>query len=196
MKGKKDLVLVGGGGHCKACIDVIESGSEYRIAGIVDPKAGIQQALLGYPYIGTDADLERLSREYQYFFVGVGQIRSPQTRIKIYRQLGVLGVARSTIVSPRAHVSRHAAIGAGTIIMHGAIVQAGAIIGENCIINDHAIVEHDARIAAHCHISTAAVINGEAKVGEGCFVGSGCIVFQNAAIPPYQVISAGSIFRK
>ena len=32
----KKIILIGGGGHCKSCIDVIEQEGKYRIAGIVD----------------------------------------------------------------------------------------------------------------------------------------------------------------
>ena len=35
---KEKLVLIGGGGHCRACIDVIERENKYQIAGIVDIK--------------------------------------------------------------------------------------------------------------------------------------------------------------
>ncbi|MBI4309254.1 MAG: acetyltransferase, partial [Candidatus Omnitrophica bacterium] len=35
---KKNLILIGGGGHCKSCIDVIESENKFKIAGIVDTK--------------------------------------------------------------------------------------------------------------------------------------------------------------
>jgi len=33
---KKELILIGGGGHCTACIDVIEQEGRFAIAGIVD----------------------------------------------------------------------------------------------------------------------------------------------------------------
>ena len=33
---KKSIVLIGGGGHCKACIDVIEVEGKYNIIGIID----------------------------------------------------------------------------------------------------------------------------------------------------------------
>ena len=32
------LILLGGGGHCKSCIDVIEQESKYTIEGILDKK--------------------------------------------------------------------------------------------------------------------------------------------------------------
>ncbi|MBI4645951.1 MAG: acetyltransferase, partial [Bacteroidia bacterium] len=33
MKGKQKIILIGGGGHCKACSDVIETEGKYNIAG-------------------------------------------------------------------------------------------------------------------------------------------------------------------
>ena len=34
----KQIILIGGGGHCKSCIDVIENGNKYKIRGIIDKK--------------------------------------------------------------------------------------------------------------------------------------------------------------
>ena len=31
------LLLIGAGGHCQSCIEVIEQNNKYLIAGIVDP---------------------------------------------------------------------------------------------------------------------------------------------------------------
>ena len=33
---KKSLILVGGGGHAKSCIDVVESEKKFKILGILD----------------------------------------------------------------------------------------------------------------------------------------------------------------
>ena len=38
---KQRIVLIGGGGHCKSCIDVIEQQGVYQIAGIVDLPEGV-----------------------------------------------------------------------------------------------------------------------------------------------------------
>ena len=35
-KKKDKIILIGGGGHCKSCIDVIEQEGRFTIAGIVD----------------------------------------------------------------------------------------------------------------------------------------------------------------
>ena len=42
IKNKK-LILIGGGGHCKACIDVIELENKYKIMGILDSPKNINK---------------------------------------------------------------------------------------------------------------------------------------------------------
>ena len=83
----KEIILVGGGGHCKACIDVIELKGIHRIAGIVDVTEKLNRKILGYRVIATDDDIPRLAKEYRYFLVTVGQIKSPERRIRIFKKL-------------------------------------------------------------------------------------------------------------
>jgi hypothetical protein len=54
---KEQIILIGGGGHFKSCIDVIEQEGIFDIAGIVDISEKRGLIVLGYPVIGTDADL-------------------------------------------------------------------------------------------------------------------------------------------
>ena len=44
------LILIGGGGHCASCIDVVEQEAKYRIAGIVEKDEIKSEKLLGYSY--------------------------------------------------------------------------------------------------------------------------------------------------
>jgi len=48
---KEKIILIGGGGHCKSCIDVVEQQGKYQIAGIVDLPEKLHQKLLGYEVI-------------------------------------------------------------------------------------------------------------------------------------------------
>jgi sugar O-acyltransferase (sialic acid O-acetyltransferase NeuD family) len=184
-----DLILFGGGGHCRSCIDVIEMEKKFQIAGIIDVAEKVNLSVLGYPVIGTDEDLSRLVKKYRYFLITIGQIESADLRIGKYEYLKKLGASFPVIVSPFAHVSKHSIIGAGTIIMHNVIVNAGAQIGENCIINTGAIIEHDVSIGDHCHISTGAIVNGGTTIGVKTFLGS------NSATRQYIEIGEG-VFMK
>ncbi len=192
----EEIILIGGGGHCRSCIDVIEAEGRFRIAGIVDMPEMVGSRLFGYPFIATDADLPELSRQYRNFLVTLGQVGVSETRAGLFTLLEELGAAFPTVISPRAYCSPRAEAGAGTIIMHGAVVNAGAIIGRNCILNTNAHVEHDAVIGDHCHIATGAIINGGVTVGRGSFIGSGAVTKQQSVVPPGTFIKAHSLFIK
>lgn len=191
-----NILLVGAGGHAKACIDVIETEGKYSIAGIIDKTDSNDGELMGYRVIGNDDDLENLVHDYQKVLVTVGQIKSPSIRIRLFEQLMSLGFKLPVIYSPISYVSKNTSIGDGTIVMHGAVINAASQIGSNCIINNKALIEHDSEIGDHCHISTAAVVNGEVEIGKGTFIGSGAIIHNGIKIGANCVISAGAIIRK
>ena len=157
---KEKIILIGGGGHCKSCIDVIEQEGRFQIVGIVDVPEKLHQKILDIEIIATDDDLPGLVNEYENFLITLGQIKSPEKRIRLFEKVKELGGKLPVIISPFAYVSRHAGIEEGTIVMHYALVNAGAKVGKNCIINTKALIEHDAWIGDHCHIATGAVING------------------------------------
>ena len=188
---KPKLILIGAGGHAHACIDVIEQHGRYQIAGLVGMPDEMHTRHLGYPVIASDGDLPLLAKEYQYAFIAVGQIRSPESRIRLYQQAVELGFQLPVIIAPAAHVSCHATIGAGTIVMHGAIVNAGARVGNNCIINTRALMEHDVTVADHCHISTGAIVNGDVDIGAGSFVGSGSVIKEGVTLGQRSVVGMG-----
>lgn len=191
----KDLYLVGGGGHCRSCIDVIQLEKKFNIKGIFDKKENTGNLILGIKVIGDDEDLERYVSPDSFFLVTVGQIKSPEIRMRLFEKLKNLNANLATVISPRAYVSPHAQISEGTIILHNALVNANAEIGVNCIINTKSLIEHDALIGDHCHISTAAVINGGCKIENGSFVGSNAVLKESVVVPAGSVIQAGSFFR-
>ena len=192
---KEKIILVGGGGHCKSCIDVIEQEGIYDIAGIVDFAEKYGEEILGYKIIAQDDDIPELAQNYKNFLVTVGQIKSSELRTTIYNLLKRHNVHLPVLKSPIAYVSDHAKIGEGTIVMHHAIVNANAVIGSNCIINTKALIEHDAIIGDHCHISTASIVNGGVKIGSGSFFGSGAVSNQSTNIPINSFIKANSIVK-
>ena len=188
---KEEIVLVGAGGHCLACIDVIEQTGAFRIAGLIDTPQRLGDRLLGYPILATDADLPTLAGKGQAFLVTIGQIKSGLRRREIFNLLLGAGGKLPVIVSPLAYVSRHSEIGKGTIVMHGATINAGAQIGCNCIINSQALVEHGAKIGDHCHIATGAIVNGEAKVGDGSFIGSMAMLREGISVGEQTIVGGG-----
>jgi sugar O-acyltransferase (sialic acid O-acetyltransferase NeuD family) len=194
---KSPILLAGAGGHARACIDVVELEGRYQVAGLTGLRHEVGIRVLGYSVLGTDAELVALRGEYQNALVTVGQIKTPEVRMALFDILGRNGYHLPTIVSPRAYVSAHAKLGAGTIVLHGAVVNAGAVVGSNCIINCQALIEHDTVIGDHCHIATAAAINSGVRIGDGTFIGSNASVRQGTVIGERCVIGMGQrVLRK
>lgn len=188
---KPEILLVGGGGHCRSVIDVIEVENRFTIAGIIDKKEFLGQKVLGYSVIGCDDDLSELFKKYTFALVTVGQIRSNTLRVKLFNTLKNIGYTLPRVISPLAYVSKHAVIDEGSVVMHHSLINANAKVGKNCIINTKALIEHDAVIKEHCHISTCSVINGGVVVQENSFVGSNATTKESIQVQGF--IKAGSV---
>ena len=193
---KEKIVLIGGGGHCRSVIDVIETENRFDIAGIIDVKDKVGTKVLGYPVIGSDEDLPELAKKYSNFLITLGQGKTNDFRIKTYALLKELEVKLPIICSPLAHISAHACVAEGTVVMHGSIVNAGAKVGANCIINTQALIEHDAEVGDHCHISTKAAVNGFVKIGTNVFAGSSSVFADRVNVGDNIVIGAGTVVPK
>ena len=87
MNLKEDLILIGGGGHCRSCIDVIEMEGRFTIRGIVDEKEALDQRLTDYPLLGREEDLFDLAKSCRNFLITIGQIKSPEPRIRLFKYL-------------------------------------------------------------------------------------------------------------
>tara|TARA_B100000035_G_scaffold61777_2_gene49855 strand:- start:9834 stop:10457 length:624 start_codon:yes stop_codon:yes gene_type:complete len=190
------ILLIGAGGHCKSCINLIDSIPEFKVKGIIDHPGSSTKEVLGHKVLASDNEMESLLVNSPSVMISVGQIKTPQTRIKLFEIANSLGAFFPVLKSPTSCVSDHSSISSGTAVFHHVIVNASARIGENCILNNKALIEHDAIIGSHCHISTGALINGGVVIEDGCFVGSGAVLHEGIKIGMNSVISAGQIVRK
>ncbi len=193
---KKDLILIGGGGHCKSCIDVIESGGNFKIIGIVDREEKLHQKVLGYEIIASDKDLPDLIRKHKNVLITIGGIKDPSIRVKQFDYLKQLGANFPLVISPQAYVAKSARIEEGTIVMHRTLVNTDVKIGRNCIVNTFGLVEHDSTMGDHSHLSTGAVVNGTCSIGQRVFIGSNSVVAEGVSISNDVIIGAGSFVAK
>jgi len=196
MNNKPSLILIGGGGHCRSCIDVIKSEDKYQIIGIIDIPEKIGERIQDYPVIASDDQIPELARQYDFFFITIGQIGANVKRVEIYNRLKEINCNLPVIISSNAYVSGLSSISEGSIIMHGCVVNTNTRIGVNCIINTGTIIEHDSIIGDHTHISTGAIVNGSCIIGQNVFIGSNTILFNNIIIPDNTIVGAGSLIHR
>jgi len=185
------IILIGGGGHCISCIDVIEQTGLYQILGILDMPEKIGQKVLNYSVIGSDDDIEKFSKKCPNFLITVGQIQTTAIREKIFNKVKNAGGRLPVVISPLAYVSKYARVSEGSIVMHQVLVNAGASIGVCAILNTKSLIEHEASIGDFCHISTGAIVNGQVSIGNRCFIGSNTVVANNLNIVGETIVAAG-----
>jgi sugar O-acyltransferase (sialic acid O-acetyltransferase NeuD family) len=191
---KKDkILLIGGGGHCRSVIDVIEAEDRFEIVGIVDQKELVGSFVFGYEIIGCDDDLESLFKDIKNAVITLGHLQDNSLRVSLYEKLKNIGFNLPVIISPLAYVAKHTTIGEGTVVMHQALINVNATIGKNCIINTKALIEHDVIVEDHCHISTGSILNGGVSVKSNTFYGSNATSKQYTNISGF--IKAGSVFK-
>lgn len=190
------IILIGGGGHCKSCIDVLQLQAKYEIVGILDRPELVGSHVMDYKIIGTDSDIRQLSDKYRNFLITVGQIKTPNKRIQIYNIVKDNGGNLPVIVSPLAYVSPSSLLNEGTIVMHKCIINSEAIIGKCGIINTGCLIEHEAIVSDFCHISTCSVINGQTRIGSRSFVGSNSVIANNLNLPDDIIVAAGAVILK
>jgi len=194
MMEQKNLILLGGGGHCKSVIDVAESAG-YTILGILDKREEVGKSILGYKVVGTDDDIPKYVDKVE-FVVTVGFIKNSSTRIKLFNLVKNAGGKLATIIASTAYVSKYATIGEGTVVMHNAFVNADAMVGQNVILNTFSNIEHDAIIGNHCHISTGSIVNGNCIVGNNVFLGSQSVLANGIVVDDDVVVGAASVVCK
>lgn len=178
------VILIGGGGHAKVVMDIVEACGD-RVVGVLDDGLAVGAQVQGVPVLGGVADAVNFADCRFLIAIGNNEVR--------YRLAGNLELPWYTAVHPTAVVSPNAQIGEGSVVMPKAVINAGAWIGRHCIINTAAVVEHDNRIAACGHVSCGAVLTGTVYVGETVLIGAGAIVRNNVTICAGSVIGAGAV---
>lgn len=194
MDEEKDIILVGGGGHCRSVIDAAESAGR-KIRGVLDLPQYFGTDVAGYKVIGNDDDIPKYVDECE-FIVTLGAIENAGPRRKLHRLIKEAGGKLATVVASTAYLSPHATVGEGTVLLQQSVVNSCAKVGESVIINTGAIVEHDAEVGDLTHVSTGAKVNGACKVGARCFIGSGAVMVQGVKTGDDVFVGAGSLLAK
>lgn len=193
----ENIILVGGGGHCKSVLDSIKSSNNFNVVGILDIRENVGSFIDGIEVIGTDDDYNKFFLNgIKYAFITIGSIKSTALRERIYNELNSIGFKFPTIVDASAIVSPSAVIGQGIFVGKGVIINANASIGHSCIINTGSIVEHDCSIGDFCHIAPGSTLSGGVQVGKSSLIGTNSTVIQGIQIGDNTVIGAGSVVVK
>lgn len=178
------LIIIGAGGHGKVIADNAAKNGYTDICFADDHATG---SCMGFPIVGTSADISALNDGKTDFIIGVG---SNEIRKRIAEAHDVNWVA---LIHPSAQIAMNVAIGKGTVVMANAVINACATVGEHCIINTGAIVEHDNQIGDYVHLSPGVKLSGTVVIGERTWIGTGTSVINNIEICAEVTVGVGSV---
>lgn len=181
------LIVIGAGGHGKVIADIAMRNGYQRICFVDD---NVKGDVMGFPVVGTIADIEALDDGKTDFVIGIG---NNAVRKEIAQSNRVNWVS---LIHPSAQIAFNANIEEGTVVMANAVVNVCASIGRHCIINTGAVVEHDNVLQDYVHISPNAALAGTVFVGTLTHIGIGATVNNNIKICDGSVIGAGAVVTK
>lgn len=182
------VVIVGNGGHARACVDAWDPSPELAPAGYVGPA---EADVLGLPYLGDDTDLAALvgtGLDRAFVALGSGRVRSAVTDLCL-----AAGLELVTVIAPSAQVGATASVGIGSIVLHKAVLGANVSVGRGSIINTGATVDHDCVIGDFVHIAPGVNLAGTVTVGDGAMVGIGASVVPGIRIGAGATVGAGAV---
>ena len=189
---EKSLLVYGGGGHAKMCIETLKHSDSYEMIGIVDSKLPIHSKVLGLLVLGRENILDGLVKDgLKNAVLGIGVVLNHGIREKLFILLKEKGLFIPTIIHPSASVEPSALLGEGNQIMQGAIIGPDVKIGNNCIINSGSIISHDSVIGDNVHIAPGAIIAGSVTIADNSVVGMGATVFLGVTIGKNVTINNG-----
>lgn len=202
----QDIVLLGGGGHCKSVLDTVIRNKRYKEIYVTDPHIPAGTLISGKAtVIGSDKALLSLyEKGTRNAFITVGVINPSPIRNKLYTYASGLGFYFPNLFDPSAVISSSVRLGedeksekngrgGGIFVGKLAAINAEAVIGECCIINTAAVIEHECVVGAFTHISVGAILCGQVSVGYNSFIGAGSTVRQGVKIGNNVLVGANSL---
>ncbi|WP_299452774.1 acetyltransferase [uncultured Pigmentiphaga sp.] len=186
----KRLAILGAGGHGRVVADAAEASGDWHEIVFFDDAWPERQQSGPWPIVGNQAALLTRYSEFDGTVVGIGANR---VRLANTQALLEAGAQLATVIHPRATVSRHAKVGAGSVVFAGAVVNIGAQIGRACIINTGATVDHDCLLADGVHVSPGANLAGGVSVGTCTWIGANAGIRQQISIGAHAVIGVGAV---
>jgi sugar O-acyltransferase (sialic acid O-acetyltransferase NeuD family) len=180
------MYLLGGSGHCKVIIDIIQKSKLDFIEGIIDNNP-IRNEIFNIPII-KQPNIDFFNSISLIISIGDNRIRK--------RIVNQISTHYLTAIHPSSIIAKNVIIEEGTVIMANTILNPDVKIGKHCIINSGAVIEHDCHLENYVHVSPNVALAGNVIIGEGAHIGIGACVIQGIKIGKWTKIGAGTVVIK
>ena len=180
MSDRREIVVLGGGGHAKVVISTLHACGFSVVAVFDDDTSKWGSELMGVSIVQNDPGRG-----------GAAVIAMGNNGVR--KKFAGLNFRWETAIHPSACVHASVKLGCGTLVFAGAVIQPDTVIGDHVIVNTGATIDHDCVIGDFAHIAPGVHFAGGVQIGEGTFVGIGSAVIQGIKIGPWATLGAGSV---
>lgn len=185
---RQQLIILGYGGHARSVAD-LALACGYTNLFFVDSNAREGENFMCHPVF---AELDLLAQGCDVFpAAGDNTKRQEQCR-----EIELLGLIPTTLVSPLASIGVGSSIGAGCFVGHHAHIGPMAEVAPGCIINTGAIIEHESKVGAYSHVSVNATIAGRSSLGALSMLGAGATIIDGVKVGDHIMIGAGAVVHR
>ena len=188
---RRNLLIIGAGGFGREVLGYIEDDNPlFDIKGFLDSRVNVLDATpRGVGIVG-----DPLTYQPQAEDVFMAALGDPQMRFKYTAVLrDVHNVDFTTVVHPRANISRHTRLRRGCIIAPQVGISVDCNIGEFTCIQEYTVVGHDAQIGNWCQINSHCTIAGGARIGDFVTIHPNSVITSRAAIGDGAIVGPGSV---
>ncbi len=186
------IVLVGGGKHTMACLDILNLNKIFNIAGVIYTKTIPSVPLYGLESLGNLNDLKKIfETKAKNAVVAFGGLEDMEEREYICNLLISIGFHLPNLIHPKSNVEQSAILGYGNQIFAGANLGSEVIIGNNCIINSNTVISHHCKLDNNVHVTPGAILGGSVTVGRNSIIGMGSTLYYGIDIGANTIVNNG-----
>tara|TARA_Y100000310_G_scaffold337108_1_gene423313 strand:+ start:2140 stop:2766 length:627 start_codon:yes stop_codon:yes gene_type:complete len=185
-----EMILIGGGGHCRVAIDILNTLGIIPHGIFDDDKTSHGKKIMGIPVLGAINEIRDYVGKVEYAVI---TITDPVMRKLLSRRCYEMSLELSGFTHPSATISSFASISSKAQICSGCVINPTSLIKDHTIINTGAIIEHDTIIGEYSHVAPGARILGGVKIGNQCLIGASATVLPNISVGKGAIVGAGAV---
>lgn len=189
---RRPLAVIGAGGFGREVAWLLEDINRERemfdFIGFIDDS--VKEVVEGYPVIG---DIDTWVRDGSRSVLLACAIGDSISRHAVVAKMERAGFGFATLIHPSVKLSRHVAVGEGTIICADNILTTNIKVGRHCILNLDCTVGHDSVLDDCCSLMPGVHISGDVELGRGVYMGTGAVVINRVRVGQWTVVGAGAV---
>ncbi len=190
-----DLIILGAGGLGQEIAWLVEeindARKEWNLIGFLDDYlAGREEEILGYPVLGSYADIGRFPNARAVVAFGDAQLRR-----RVVTEVQAGGTRWATLISPTVRVHRSHTLGEGVVVGRYTDFTVGCRIGSFVMLNIHVVLGHAVTVGDFTIVSPNVTINGGATIGQACQIGANAFI-REVTLGDNVVVGASSCVTK